>query len=64
MNNEKYLVVEWLLGNPIIDGAEYFDSEESAIKSYEIRKELADKLAVNLKISFTICKIRKGEDNE
>lgn len=32
--SERYLLVEWLNGNPILDGATYFDSKEECLEYY------------------------------
>jgi hypothetical protein len=50
MTGERFLLIEWIKGNPVIDGAEYADT----------RKELMDYCDSLPKVSgveYTICRI-------
>ena len=52
--NELYLLIEWLNGNPAIDGAYYFDNKEDAIKYYN---DLPKIIIPGFVIEYTICRI-------
>ena len=50
--SERYLLVEWLNGNPILDGATYFDSKEECLEYYKNLPKLK-----GFDIEHTICRI-------
>ena len=50
--SERYLLVEWLNGNPILDGATYFDSKEECLEYYKNLPKLK-----GFDIEYTICRI-------
>jgi len=48
----RYLLVEWLEGNPIIDGAIYFDTKEECLEYWNNLPKYE-----GFKIEYTICRI-------
>lgn len=48
--SERYLLIEWINGNPIIDGAKYADTKDELIEYY-------DSLPKVLGVEYTICRI-------
>lgn len=50
--SERYLLVEWLNGNPILDGSTYFDSKEECLEYYKNLPKLK-----GFDIEHTICRI-------
>jgi len=50
--SERYLLIEWLNGNPMIDGSIYFDSKEDCLTYWQDlpKTDLFD-------ITYTICRI-------
>jgi len=48
----RYLLVEWLEGNPLIDGSIYFDSKEECLEYWNNLPKYA-----GYKIEHTICRI-------
>lgn len=50
--SERYLLIEWLNGNPMIDGSIYFDSKEDCLTYWQDlpKTDLFD-------ITHTICRI-------
>jgi len=48
----RFLLVQWLNGNPIIDGAIYFDTREDCLKYWESLPKIN-----GIEIEYTICRI-------
>jgi len=48
----RYLLVEWLEGNPIIDGAIYFDTKEECLEYWNNLPKYA-----GYNVEYTICRI-------
>jgi hypothetical protein len=48
----RFLLVQWLDGAPIIDGATYFDTREDCLKYCESLPKIN-----GLQIDYTICRI-------
>ena len=48
----RYLLVEWLEGNPILDGAIYFDTKEKCLEYWNNLPKYE-----GFKIEYTICRI-------
>ena len=53
--SERYILVEWLNGKPMIDGSTYFDTKEECLEYYNNLPKLA-----GYDIEYTICKIRNA----
>jgi hypothetical protein len=56
---EKHVLVLWLNGNPIIDGAYYFDTREDALNHFKSLPKVQ-----GIEITYTICRIVKHELNK
>ena len=52
VNSERYLLVEWLNGNPILDGAIYFDSKDECLEYHKNLPKIK-----SFDIEHTICRI-------
>ena len=50
--SERYLLIEWLNGNPMLDGSTYFDSKEECLEYYKKLPKLK-----GFDIEHTICRI-------
>lgn len=63
---KKYLVIQWINNNPIINGCCYYDTMEDAIKSSKIQEELSKKnlqiLNDGTTVEYSICTTYKGRD--
>lgn len=61
--DKKYLIVEWLNGNPILNGANYYDEKEDALKAALYLEGLAEKskTMTGVSVEYTICEIYKGK---
>jgi len=53
--SERYLLVEWLNGNPMIDGAVYFDRKDDCLIHWSKLPKTEE-----FDITHTICKIRNA----
>gem|GEM_PF-4733869 len=53
--SERYILVEWLNGKPMIDGSTYFDTKEECLEYYNNLPKLA-----GYDIEHTICRIRNA----
>ena len=53
--SERYILVEWLNGKPMIDGSTYFDTKEECLEYYNNLPKLA-----GYDIEYTICRIRNA----
>ena len=57
---EKFLIVEWLDNQPIIDGANYYDTHEDAMKRcVSLYEKSGNILAINVR--YTVCRIFLGK---
>ena len=56
---EKHVLILWLNGNPIIDGAYYFDTRESCLDYWKSLPKVE-----GVEITYTICRIVKHELNK
>ena len=50
--SECYLLVKWIQGQPVIDGAKYADTKEEIMKYYDSLPKLPKNL-----VEYTICRI-------
>ena len=50
--SERYLLVEWIQGQPIIDGAKYADTKQELMDYYDSLPKLPKSL-----VEYTICRI-------
>lgn len=53
--SERYILVEWLNGKPMIDGSTYFDTKEECLEYYNNLPKLTE-----YDIEYTICRIRNA----
>lgn len=53
--SERYILVEWLNGKPMIDGSTYFDTKEECMEYYNNLPKLT-----GYDIEYTICRIRNA----
>jgi len=53
--SERYILVEWLNGKPIIDGSTCFDTKEECLEYYNELPKLA-----GYDTEYTICTIRNA----
>ena len=56
---EKHVIVLWLNGNPIIDGAYYFDTREDALNHFKSLPKVE-----GVEITYTICRIVKHKTSK
>ena len=52
--SECYLLVKWIQGQPVIDGAKYADTKEEIMEYYDSQPKLPKSL-----VEYTICRIYK-----
>ena len=50
--SERYLLVEWIQGQPVIDGAKYADTKQEIMDYYDSLPKLPKSL-----VEYTICRI-------
>ncbi|MBN2571318.1 MAG: hypothetical protein JXA68_04260 [Ignavibacteriales bacterium] len=50
IDSERYLLIEWIQGHPVIDGAKYADTKQELMDYY-------DSLPKGLEVEYTICRI-------
>jgi len=50
--SERYLLIEWIQGHPVIDGAKYADTKQEIMDYYEALPKLPKSL-----VEYTICRI-------
>lgn len=50
--SERYLLIEWIQGKPIIDGAKYADTKQEIMDYYNSLPKLPKSL-----VEYTICRI-------
>ena len=48
----RYLLIEWIQGHPVIDGAKYADTKQELMDYYESLPKLPKSL-----VEYTICRI-------
>lgn len=61
----KWILMEWVNGNPIFSGASYYDTKEQCLNAANGKEEQLKKLGVNLKlknieVKYTMAPINKG----
>jgi hypothetical protein len=49
----RFLLVQWVNANPIIDGAIYFDTREDCLKYWESLPKIN-----GIEVEYTICRIK------
>ena len=49
---ERYLLIEWIQGHPVIDGAKYADTKQELMDYYDSLPKLPKSL-----VEYTICRI-------
>ena len=50
--SERYLLIEWIQGHPVIDGAKYADTKQELLDYYDSLPKLPKSL-----VEYTICRI-------
>ena len=50
--SERYLLIEWIQGQPVIDGAKYADTKQEIMDYYDSLPKLPKSL-----VEYTICRI-------
>ena len=50
--SERYLLIEWIHGQPVIDGAKYADTKQELMDYYDSLPKLPKSL-----VEYTICRI-------
>ena len=50
--SERYLLIEWIQGHPVIDGAKYADTKQELMDYYDSLPKLPKSL-----VEYTICRI-------
>ena len=50
--SERYLLIEWIQGHPVIDGAKYADTKQELMNYYDSLPKLPKSL-----VEYTICRI-------
>ena len=50
--SERYLLIEWIQGHPVIDGAKYADTKQELMDYYDSLPKLQKSL-----VEYTICRI-------
>jgi hypothetical protein len=50
--SERYLLIEWIQGHPLIDGAKYADTKQELMDYYNSLPKLPKSL-----VEYTICRI-------
>ena len=50
--SERYLLVEWIQGHPVIDGSKYADTKQEIMDYYDSLPKLPKSL-----VEYTICRI-------
>lgn len=50
--SERYLLIEWIQGQPVIDGAKYADTKQELMDYYDSLPKLPKSL-----VEYTICRI-------
>jgi len=50
--SERYLLIEWIQGQPVIDGAKYADTKQEIMDYYDSLPKLPKGL-----VEYTICRI-------
>lgn len=59
MSDSLYLLIEWVDGNPIVNGATYYETRGECLNAYN-RLSSIYKIYPNYKAEFTICVINRG----
>jgi len=54
-----YGVVEWINGNPVLDGMPYFDDKDAALKYATERADMGS-MGLPMKVEYTIVRLEKA----
>jgi len=54
-----YGVVEWINGNPVLDGMPYFDDKDAALKYASERADMGA-MGLPMKVEYTIVRLKKA----
>ena len=59
LNDLLYGVVEWINGNPVLDGMPYFDDKDAALKYTSERADMGE-MGLPMKVEYTIIRLKKA----